>query len=312
MGIKRKGVKASERDIKERGDGNMTSLLNSFNSGDQSSFFLKTLPFSNNEDVGLFNHMTKPKEAPRVASGPWTRSEGQSIARWEDLKGEDLRNELKTIRGGYPKTDFGKYKEDKSNIKFADRTYFGSNDYLPESMMDDIIKTSKQYGMDPMDSLIVAGMESRFEDKLIESNEPNMMRMKGTSMEEVSTKSFEAWILQRGYHSDSKYVSTRPEGLFLEPEWYDSVSDQQLKNYKKSYDSYSQTKGDEDSPPFHSFVSYLKKYGVQGYNSEEFEGNEAYGGEFEFTKDRMKRYNEVREILTNEPQFMEAFNKYNK
>jgi len=203
-------------------------------------------------------------------------------------------------------------KEGKS-IKFKDRSYFGPNDAVSESMIKDLVETSDSMGVDPYETIILAGIENRYNPEMLDMGEKGLMRIENPTFDEQYPMTFDQFILNKGYHKDKKYVIKKNSGVSLDEKYYNDLSDSDYKKYKEKYLKYKETAKRNPDIPFSNTVGVIRDKGVIGYNPAEKKGNMMFHNpSLRYTKDRQERYDEIRAILDKEPDIQAAITKYRK
>ncbi len=192
-------------------------------------------------------------------------------------------------------------------IRFDDRTYFGENDALVKNQMKDMISAAVKVGIDPYDMLITAAMENRFSNE----GEVQDMRLTDGSWRHV-IPSFADFVIKKGLHKNEKYVVKDSGGYQLDADYFYDMSDDELRKTLEIYNKWKEKNPKPEFFPYYVSAKYLKEKGIQGYNPQELKGNIMYkqfGGKNKLRKDRMQRYNEIKNILSKEKDFNENFNK---
>ena len=214
-----------------------------------------------------------------------------------------------TSRTALPRTNMRPYQsgaQHGNGVKFKDRTYFGKNDILPYALMKDLVQSSKQIGVDPMDALVLSAVENRFDPALM-GDEGALMRVTAATYKD-KYPDFTQFIMKKGYHGGDKNVIKSKEGYFLSGNFFEDIDIEELDKYWIEYRHWYEKQEKPPDLPFAVPLMKLKEKGFQGYNPQEKKGNYMYGDKNNrFSKDRMERYAEVKKILESEPEFMQAF-----
>jgi len=205
-------------------------------------------------------------------------------------------------------------------IRFNDRSYFGSQDYIPIDIVKDIVTTSAKLDVNPLLPLTTAAAESRFWQSEFKNesdddrrDEFSMMRLLGNIQRESGTDvlNFEGWVLNKGLINNESEVIKNNYGYFLSDDFYNNTSYERFVELEKQYEEYVNEKTKElDSVnylPFHTSIGYLKRKGIVDYNPYELKGNKTKEeGGFTYTKDRTDRFEDIYNILKEEKRFNEV------